>query len=997
MKTKILLSFLVLFSFMGIRNLYSQGTSKGTLSGRILGSEDKKVLPFATVMVVGTNNGTAADLDGNYIIRNIAAGKQIISVSYVGYETKIIPVVIKPDVNNKLDVALRITAVKGKEVVITAQRVGQQGAINEQINSNVIKNVVSADRMQENPDANAAEAIGRLPGVSLIRSGGEGTAIVIRGLDPSYSRITLDGIDFPIGLSGVSQYDLQSVEVFKSITPDMEGDAVAGVVNLKLNEAPSGLKYSLMAQGGYNDLNNYFKNYKFVGDVSNRFFKDKLGVIFNFDAESVNRSDQTLGAGYQIKTIPSAGKLAPLFVSSINLNDETRINNKVAGTLVLDYRLSTVTKISFTNFFSHTNQNYTDVTKSYDINAGGASYNINYAPNNESEGYIGNLKAVHQFDFFELDEGLSFATSHGYAPDSRNYTLLSLTPELKSYGSNAVQSLPLNQILAGATDALSTTTLNNFYLYSMGRTANDGSSKEVNAYINSKIPYEFGSSISGYIKLGAQYKVNSGRSNYDSRSIPVGGLSKWGDFAISSFPWATETPTGSSFTMAGFYDHTVNNFLKGQYNFGWYPNINRLNSIFDWWNNISNYYLYVNPKATPALLQSYISFIPDWISITQNSNKINSFYYAGYLMGEIDLGDMISFIPGVRYEKVHDNLGGWWIESYPFTSVQSELLAPGHSTDSTHNDEYWLPMIHLKIKPANWIQGLLSFTQTLYRPGGQLVPNVYLNRSAASGPFTYTSGNPDLKPEFWTNYDAQVAIFGDKIGLLSISGFYKKVKDKIWTPSIYRISGQPWPFGNDISQYFSDNSTVLITIPQNHNFPVFLRGLEFEAQTNFWYLPEPFNYISLDVNFTLINSETKYEYSKTSQVITGTDSRGRPIYKLETVDSVYSGPMLNQPKSIANFSFGYNFKGFNLWLSYQYTGAMVTSFPNLLEFENNVSQFAKWDLQMTQKLPIEGLEVLFNYANINDPIGKQNNLGDPRPTYQESYGWTMDFGIRYHL
>jgi len=107
--------------------------------------------------------------------------------------------------------------------------------------------------------------------------------------------------------------------------------------------------------------------------------------------------------------------------------------------------------------------------------------------------------------------------------------------------------------------------------------------------------------------------------------------------------------------------------------------------------------------------------------------------------------------------------------------------------------------------------------------------------------------------------------------------------------------------------------------------------------------------------------------------------------------------MLNQPKSIVNLSLGYNFQGFNLWLSYQYTGSMVSSFPNEQEFETIVAPFRIWDVQLSQKLPLKGLEVLINLANINNPEGYQSYLADPRPTYSESYGWTADFGLRYTI
>ena len=96
--------------------------------------------------------------------------------------------------------------------------------------------VVAADRIRSNPDANAAEAIGRLPGVSVTRGGGEANDIIIRGMDPQYNTILLNGVEIPsnkgtsrnASLGGISQYSLQGVEVFKSIL------FLTGLANLAL-------------------------------------------------------------------------------------------------------------------------------------------------------------------------------------------------------------------------------------------------------------------------------------------------------------------------------------------------------------------------------------------------------------------------------------------------------------------------------------------------------------------------------------------------------------------------------------------------------------------------------------------------------------------------------------------------------------------------------------------------------------------------------------------
>ncbi len=1005
MKTKLFFCCIILFFVctFGSVNLYSQNSAKGTLSGKVTGAEDKKALPFASVVIDGTNLGAATDIEGNYFIRNIVAGNYTISISYVGYETKKINVVIKPNGITQLNVALKITAVKGKEVVVTAQRTGQQGAINEQINSDVIKNVVAADRLQENPDANLAEAIGRLPGISLIRSGGEGTGLVIRGMNPKYTQVEINGMLVPstssdnsaTDIAGISQYAVHSVEVFKTITPDMKADAVGGVVNLELGQAPTGLRYNFTALGGYNNLNNYWKNYQFAGNISDRFFDNSLGVKLNANVQNVIRSDQSLGAWYQTKTIAPLGQLAPLYVGGITLNDIGRLNHRASGTLVLDYSLSSKTKFVFSNFYSYANQNFTETTKEYDLNGGGVDYFVTDAPTNVTELYVGSIRAKQKFSSVELDEGIGFSLSHAYMPGSREWYFQFTSPALSRYGDILTQSLPLNQILSYATDNSAANINNLTSLYSLSLNSNDLLEKHTDFDINCKVPFNLTNYISAYIKIGAEYKIDSRneRPNYESQTVAYWINTGFAPAAVKALPWASVT-SYNGLATSSFYGGILSNFIKGQFNFGFMPNLDRLNQLFDWWNNFSYNYLYVNPSGMPGAFGGYkLGLLPNWSSIKFNSQELTGYYKAGYIMGQLNLGDMLILTPGVRFEDVTDKLNGWWMEAG--VSTPNPWIAPGHSIDSTHNDAYWFPMVNLKIKPTDWLQGLLSFTRTLHRPDyNMLASNIFVNITNQPYPI-YQSGNPNLKPEIWTNYDAQVAAFGNKIGLISADVFYKEVNNFIWIPTEYSVGGQPRPFGT--GEYFSPNTTIEIKVPQNHTFPVYIKGLEVEIQTNLWYLPTPFNFITLDANFTLMKSQTAYQNTYIHTVQTGTDSKGRPIYNLATVDSIYSGPVLNQPKSVVNLSFGYNYKGFNLWASYQYTGAMVTSKPSMKELETSKASLALWDLQVTQKLPVRGLSLLFDLANINNPIQSQKDFGDPRPTYLENYGWSMDFGIRYNL
>ena len=141
--------------------------ANGTIKGKVFDKESKDALPGANVIVKGTSIGTATDLDGAFSIPNAPSGEQTITVSYLGYVSASITVKIPDGGSVTQDFYLGATTIRGETVVITAQAQGQMQAINQQLASNKIVSVVSEAKIQELPDFNAAQAIGRLPGVAL--------------------------------------------------------------------------------------------------------------------------------------------------------------------------------------------------------------------------------------------------------------------------------------------------------------------------------------------------------------------------------------------------------------------------------------------------------------------------------------------------------------------------------------------------------------------------------------------------------------------------------------------------------------------------------------------------------------------------------------------------------------------------------------------------------------------------------------------------------------
>ncbi len=217
-----------------------------TMRGKVVDAVTKESLPGANIILLGTSIGAASDNEGKFIIRDIPAGSYKIKTSYVGYKTNEFDAELKAGRTFETEIKLSPASIEGQTVTVTAQASGQNEAINQQLSSDQIKNVVSSARIQELPDANAAESVARLPGVSIIRSGGEGSEVVIRGLSPQYNEITIDGIQLPgnvgstdpnaqssllgdrgTNLSMISSSMLGGIEVIKAITPDMDAAVLA--------------------------------------------------------------------------------------------------------------------------------------------------------------------------------------------------------------------------------------------------------------------------------------------------------------------------------------------------------------------------------------------------------------------------------------------------------------------------------------------------------------------------------------------------------------------------------------------------------------------------------------------------------------------------------------------------------------------------------------------------------------------------------------------------
>ncbi|MEM9896002.1 MAG: carboxypeptidase-like regulatory domain-containing protein [Bacteroidota bacterium] len=188
-------------------SLFAQ--SGGAIKGKVIDGELNTELPGATIRVQGTSIGTTSDIYGDYYL-SLKKGSYTLEVRFLGFANQTHEITIENGKIVNKNFSLEADAEFMDEVVVTSQQIGQQAAINRQIQANSIVNVVSKDKIESLPDQNAAESVGRLSGVAIQRNGGEGQKIAIRGLSPRFNSITINGERLPSSDANDRSFDLST-------------------------------------------------------------------------------------------------------------------------------------------------------------------------------------------------------------------------------------------------------------------------------------------------------------------------------------------------------------------------------------------------------------------------------------------------------------------------------------------------------------------------------------------------------------------------------------------------------------------------------------------------------------------------------------------------------------------------------------------------------------------------------------------------------------------
>jgi TonB-dependent receptor len=997
-----------------VKGLFAQGS--GTIKGRVVDQATGDPLPGAIVVVVNTSLGASTNLDGQFALRYVPAGTQSLKASYIGYDPITREVTVTENATLEQEFRLTPHAILGKEVVVTAQARGQQSAINQQLAANSILNVVSEERIQELPDFNAAQAISRLPGVSTLQSSGEANKVVIRGLAPQYNEVSVGGIslastgssqigavsqiinqaagisyssisnDRSVDLTMVTPYMVKSIQVYKSLTPDLNANAIGGIVNMSLREAPSGVHGDVLWQSGYTQKSNTYGNYRAVGSISNRFLDDRFGAYILGNAESYDRNADNMNASYETSLLDTTAgsKYNKVKVTNVSLDRHVETRKRYGANLILDYKLPAGI-LRTINMYSRLKSDYQDYYEILDYKNNVLDLRYRSGPNTIDLG-VHSLEFENDFGFMSADLKAGFTYSRNSLPRSPLY-------QFRQTGGVTAGPIPYNTPPEDLSYQVAFRGDTSAYLTQVSLFSSEYKEDDALAKGDFKVPLNIGDVVSGFFKFGGEYRRGKHGNDQDTPYFSPEGASNPDPAQINrtimdgiqaNFPIMADG-TGrfraSNFTNddGKLYDTFLDDKFGRMF---WAASPSLLNQIVDYVRSQDRFNAIHASSINPGgWFDGLYQQLPNDYDYTEN-------YSAGYLMAQMNLGPRLMVVGGARYEKVTSTFHAYNLldgRDAVHQSFQDTTVHPGN--------DFWLPMVQAKYSPLDWADVRYSYTQTLARPDyHQLSPHFNMSYDHNN----VWAGNPNLKTAQAYNHDAVITLHSNDLGLLSIGGFYKEVKNFTYSTQ-YKLQADSLrlPGDRSISDFSSlgspPNASANLYTYVNGRWIAYVKGVEAELQTRFWYLPFPLDGLLLGVNYTHIWSKTRYPFRDAYTI-------GRPPnQQIVQIDSSRAGRLIDEPNDVANVFVGYDYKGFAARVSFVFQGNSVSSIGAWPEYDGFTEDYYRVDFSARQKLPWSGLEVYLDVNNLNNRQNISKQISIPGFTNQQNYGLTADLGVRFTL
>ena len=349
---------------------FAQAT--GTISGRVFDPSTGEYIRNAEVRISGTPVSALTEEGGYYTLNNAPAGPATVEVKYTGYEPAAATINVPPGAVATRDFELKGLAstrraddvVQLGQFVVATEREGNAKAIMEQKGAMNVKTVVASDSFGDIAEGNIGEFLKFMPGIQLDYVETDTRAARMGGLEARYGAVTLDGGSMANTSTGtfgdnsrqfefeaISINNIEAIEVNKTLSADMTGDAPAGTVNLRSKSAldRKGQRVNFMAGFIGNQYEHSFQKTPrhddarhaksrptYAFDYSNAFFGNKVGIALNGAFTTVFKEQFRHSLTYDYTSAQANAAGTPL-ITAINFKDGPKMTDKASGGLKLDY------------------------------------------------------------------------------------------------------------------------------------------------------------------------------------------------------------------------------------------------------------------------------------------------------------------------------------------------------------------------------------------------------------------------------------------------------------------------------------------------------------------------------------------------------------------------------------------------------------------------------------------------------------------------------------
>ena len=710
----------------------SVNAQTGRISGNVTDA-NKLVLAGANVYIDELSKGAATDQQGNFDILQVKPGTYTLTVSYIGFQKQALDVKVEANKTTYIEVMLNPGIVEGDEVVIIGERLqGQAKALNQQMNNDNITNVVSSDQIGRFPDQNIGDALKRIPAITVNYDQGEARFVNIRGTEPRLNSVMINGERVPSAEAEIRnvQVDLipsdmiQTIEVNKALTPDMDADAIGGSINLITRSAPSGLRISGTLGGGYNFLSDK-GIYNGAVVLGNRFFDDKLGAVISGSFYDHNLgSDNTEGEWDEDDGV--------IYPAEWDVREYRirRLRKSAAGSF--DYRLADGSNLFLRAMYNHRNDWENRYRLTYKVEDDEMERQTKAGINNDDNDnarledqrtYTISLGGDHVlFNAVKMNWSAAYSKASEERPNERYITF-------------KIEDVPIAYDISDpekpyfSTSSSAVNDFSNWELDELTEEYQYTEEKDFDVRLDLEIPISEGVNKNS-LKIGGKFRnKDKDRENKFFEYEPIDGFETLADVQRADF--------------------SDPDFLAGDYLVGEFASKEFLGSL-----DLTNSSLFEEEDK------------PD--EYAADNFTANEKVYAGYAMWTQDFGPQWKVIAGVRIENTDIDYEGNEFDE------DTEEITPTSGNDSYVNI---LPGIHVNYRYNTNTVFRFAWTNTLARPNYyDLVPYRIVTQEDGE----LEIGNPALEPTTSMNFDFMAEHYFKNVGILSGGVFFKSINDFIY-------------------------------------------------------------------------------------------------------------------------------------------------------------------------------------------------------------------------